>query len=232
MKRVNATDIVVNSIKEAIETGKLHVGDQLPKEEELASQLGVGRSSLREGMKILAAYGVVESRQGEGTFIVDHSAENFSEFLGFFPGDDKQMTFLELRRVIEVGNIVAVCGKATPEDIKNLAKLVHVFDEPREEKDYVEADKDFHAYLLNMLHNPMLTQISNMIMHMREDMLWHLFTRKEIVEDARVAHHKILNALQSRDLEACINAVSEHLDTTVGLIPLVYEKKEKQVMER
>ena len=84
MFRVNATDIVVNYVKDALRAGKLHVGDRLPKEADMAKELGVGRSSLREGMKIQAAYGVIESRQGEGTFVVDHCAQNFSEFLGFF----------------------------------------------------------------------------------------------------------------------------------------------------
>ena len=52
-----------------IRKGELKVGDKLPKEADLAREIGVGRSSLREGMKILAAYGVVEPRQqlnGEG----------------------------------------------------------------------------------------------------------------------------------------------------------------------
>ena len=56
MFRVNATDIVVNYVKDALRAGKLHVGDRLPKEADMAKELGVGRYSLREGMKILAAY--------------------------------------------------------------------------------------------------------------------------------------------------------------------------------
>ena len=45
--------------------------------------MGVGRSSLREALKILNVYGVIESRHGEGTFIVDNRARNFFKFLGF-----------------------------------------------------------------------------------------------------------------------------------------------------
>ena len=67
--RVSASDLVVNNIRSKIQRGELKVGDRLPVEADLARELNVGRSSLREGIKILTAYGVVESRQGEGTFI-------------------------------------------------------------------------------------------------------------------------------------------------------------------
>ena len=80
VERVNATAQVVNTIKRMLQRGELKVGDRLPKEADLAIEIGVGRSSLREGMKILAAYGVVESRQGDGTFIVDNTAKNFFDF--------------------------------------------------------------------------------------------------------------------------------------------------------
>ena len=83
--RVTATSLVVNTIREAIQKGKLKVGDKLPNETELAKEIGVGRSSFREGIRILAAYGVVEVRQGEGTFIVNKISEQILEFLGFFP---------------------------------------------------------------------------------------------------------------------------------------------------
>lgn len=224
MKRVNATDIVVDYVKESVRTGKLHAGDKLPKEGNLAMSLGVGRSSLREGIKILAAYGIVESRQGEGTFIVDRSAENFSEFLGFFSSMNNLMNFLELRRVLEIGNIITIYDKVTPKDIVTLEGFVRVFDEAHPESDYVEADKQFHSYLLGLTHNPMIIQINNMIMKMREDLLWKIFVHPEIVNDARVAHREILNALKSRNREASIEAVAHHLDTTVRRVPIVYGK--------
>lgn len=221
MFRVNATDIVVNSVKDALRAGKLHVGDRLPKEADMAKELGVGRSSLREGMKILAAYGVIESRQGEGTFVVDHCAQNFSEFLGFFPSQENRLPFLELRRVIEVGNILTIYDKVSEEDFAVLNKLVSVFDEKHSEKEYVEADKQFHAYLLELTKNPMLLQISKLLENMRTELLWKLFEHEEIIEDARVAHHRILQALKSRDRAACVEAVLQHLDTTAKRVVLI-----------
>lgn len=215
IERINATALVVNSVKAAIQRGELKIGDKLPREYDMAQELGVGRSSLREGIKILNAYGVVESRQGEGTFIVDNTADKFFEFMGFLPSKENVANFLELRRVIEVGNIVAIYDKLTDKDFENIEKLVNDLDGKRFLEDYVKADKDFHNYLLSFSNNPMIMQVNNMITAMRGDLLNRLFQHEEILEDARIAHRQILEALRKRDLEACVAAVSSHIDITV-----------------
>ena len=63
VQRGSMADQVVKNIREAIADGQWNVGDRLPNEQELAKQLGVGRSSVREGIRILAGYGLVETRQ-------------------------------------------------------------------------------------------------------------------------------------------------------------------------
>ena len=223
MERVNATDLVVNYVKTAIQNGELKIGDKLPREADMAQELGVGRSSLREGIKILNAYGVVEARQGEGTFVVDNRASNFFEFMGFFSNKENMQHFLELRRVIEVGNIVDIHDKLGPKDIAELERLVNVFDVAGQpEAEYVEADKGFHSYMISFSKNPMIIQINNMLTAMRSDLLERLFAHEEIIQDARVAHHKILDALKAQDMDACIEAVGAHLDTTVRRVSQVY----------
>ena len=223
MERINATDLVVNYVKTAIQNGELKIGDKLPREADMAQELGVGRSSLREGIKILNAYGVVESRQGEGTFVVDNRAQNFFEFMGFFSSKENMQYFLELRRVIEVGNIVDIHDKLQPEDIAELERLVNILNqEGLPEADYIEADKAFHGYMISFRKNPMIIQINNMLTMMRKDLLARLFAHEEIVQDARVAHRKILDALKAQDLDECINAVGAHLDTTVKRVSQVY----------
>ena len=213
-ERVSATDQVVNWVKSEIQSGRLRVGDKLPKEADMAEMLGVGRSSLREGMKILNTYGVVESRQGEGTFRVDHVAKNVFEFLGFLPNQENTAYFLELRRVIEVGNVIAICDQLTGEELDKLEALVRVLGEKHTIEEYIEADRAFHHRLIAYTNNPMLIQINNMISEMRSHLLYQLFCHPDIVEDAYIAHGRILQALRDRDVQACIQAVSSHIDIT------------------
>ncbi len=183
--RVSASDLVVNNIRSKIQRGELKVGDRLPVEADLARELNVGRSSLREGIKILTAYGVVESRQGEGTFITDNVASNFFEFMGFFPSKENTEYLIELRRVIEVGNIAAIYDRVTPQQYERLEKMVDVFDEEHTLDEYVEADYNFHNMLIEITGNPMLIQVNNMIRVCA--LLYRLFSHEEIIQDARVS---------------------------------------------
>ena len=222
--RVNATQQVVDSFKDAIKNGSLKAGDRLPNETEIAKKLGVGRSSLREALKILAVYGIIESRHGEGTFIVDNRARNFFEFLGFKKDKENMKYFMKLRRVIEVGNIFYICGKLSKKELDELETYVKVFEDKPQRgiDDLVNADRDFHAKLISYGDNPMLVQINNMITDFRLDLLRRFFTHQYIVDDARKAHRRILEALKKGNAEECLAAVSSHIEITVKHVDTVY----------
>src|SRR6056297_1598946 len=70
-KRESAVDLVINTIKKLIINKKLQPGDRLPSEMELANSFDVSRGSIREAMKILSAFGIVEIKRGDGTYISD-----------------------------------------------------------------------------------------------------------------------------------------------------------------
>ena len=224
IQRVNATQQVVDAFRTAIQKGTFKTGDRLPNETEIAKELGVGRSSLREALKILNVYGVIESRHGEGTFIVDNRARNFFKFLGFERNKENIKEFMELRRVIEVGNIISICGKLSKKELDYLESQVKVFEDKPEHSipEYVEADKNFHAAMISYSHNTMLEFINNMITDYRIDLLQRLFEHEYIVTDARVAHRSILEALKKGDVKRCIETVTKHIEITVKHVDSVY----------
>lgn len=222
VKKVNAADAVVNVIKNEIQSGHLKVGDKLPTEINMAKELQVNRSTLREGLRILSTFGLIESRQGEGTFVVDNRAKNFFEFMGYTPGRENSAKFLELRRILEVGNIVAVCEDITEEDLNKLEEMADIFNHPHELEEYVEADIAFHSYLIDKTDNDMLSQINKMIATLRRDMLTRLFQTEEGRSGVYGAHEKIIQALRSKDKTKCMNAVSTHIDETVVWVDDLY----------
>ena len=222
-ERVSATSYVVNSIRQSIQSGKLKIGDKLPREADMAEELGVGRSTLREAIKILNTYGVVESRQGEGTYIVDKIAQNFFEFMGFFPSKENDIHYLELRRVVEGGSMITIYNKLKEAELNELEKLVDIMNEKHTIDEYVAADVAFHHTLIAYSQNPLLIQINNMLIHMRYDQLNRLFCYHEIVEDAYNEHGGIVQALRSGDLMQCINAVNNHLDKTSDSVKKLFE---------
>ena len=69
IKNKSVVQTVVDSITKAIINGELRPGDKIPTEMELADSFGVGRNSIREAIKILVYYGILEIRRAEGTFV-------------------------------------------------------------------------------------------------------------------------------------------------------------------
>ena len=95
---------VVAAIKAMILTGELSAGDRLPTEKDLGARLGVSRGPFREGVSALAAMGVLDTRQGDGTYVTSLEPSLLMESLSFVVdvrNDDGARQFLAVRRVLE-----------------------------------------------------------------------------------------------------------------------------------
>ncbi|HXF60666.1 MAG TPA: FadR/GntR family transcriptional regulator [Caldilineaceae bacterium] len=155
-----------HSVKEAIRTyildNNLQAGDPLPAESELARQLGVSRSSVREAVKALESLGVLETRRGSGIFVLDFSFEPLLNNLhyGLLFNLDELADLLEVRRVLELGMISQVIPLVTPEQT---AKLQSILVQMRSRAEQGEAfpveDRMFHQALFANLDNRMLLKL-------------------------------------------------------------------------
>ena len=209
--RTGAVDQVIAYVRYAVKNGTYNVGDKLPNESELAATIGVGRSSLREGMRILATYGIVEIRQGDGTYIIDKTVERFLDFLGYIPSSNLQ-DFIDLRRVIEVGTITVACGKLTEKDFQDLENLNSRLDYQNGLDICVQADRDFHIKLMSIVRNPLILQIEKMIYQTRSELLYKLMCYPDVAQDAHTDQEKIIEALRGGQVYECVEAVMAHLN--------------------
>ena len=224
IEHVSATTQVVNAIRDAIRTGELKEGDKLPNETEMSKTLGVGRSSLREGMRILNAYGVVEIRQGEGTFIINKCAERVFEMLGFFSDDPTMQYLIELRHVIEMGSLKLIYDKITPEQCQKLKELSDAIDYSKPTEKNIWVDKKFHELLIEITGNPLLIQIYTMLSKMQANLMSRLMCYEDVFMDASISHHKIIEAIMAKNEEGCVNAMEEHLDNVAKYYQKYYIK--------
>ena len=103
VQRVTAAQAVADRLLTMIRDGRLRPGDQLPTERELADRLGVGRSSVREAMQVLATLNLVEARPGAGTFVRRPRFADFvtAETLGLLALNTRALELLEAREMIE-----------------------------------------------------------------------------------------------------------------------------------
>src|SRR6478736_9149267 len=98
------TDEAILRIKEMIVSGQLGPGDRLPREPDLAEELGLSRNSLREAVRALALMNILDVRQGDGTYVTSLNPDLLLDALTFvvdFHRDDSVLEFLRVRRILE-----------------------------------------------------------------------------------------------------------------------------------
>ncbi|MDR1626807.1 MAG: FadR family transcriptional regulator [Spirochaetia bacterium] len=225
---------IVEKIRGAIEGGTLRQGDKLPPERDLCVQLGVSRTSLREAMRILEAYGVVEPTRGGGTYVTDKFSENVFEFLGFGKKLSRQnfKYLLNARKILEVGAVEQALGPdgaaqtGGGPDPRSLESLV---DEQTKEEDFARLgalDARFHEQLVAMSRNPILAAFYRMIhailLQGTTQVIAYPPSRRIVLHD----HRKIARAFVGRDRKACVRAVCDHLKKTETLIEKYLPKED------
>lgn len=157
------TDRAIARIQELILAGELRPGSRLPPENELAAQLGVGRSSIREAVKALALIRVVDVRQGDGTYVTSLEPHLLLEGLGFavdLVQDDSILQVVEVRRLFEP---VATGLAAERIDDAALARLeAHVEGMEQagnDQEQLLRCDQLFHTTVFEATGNPTLLSI-------------------------------------------------------------------------
>ena len=197
-----------------IQGGELVPGEKLPPERELASLLGVGRPSLREGLRALQLMNVIEVRPGEGTYVSSLKAEQLAEPLRLLLllQDVTYLEVLEARRSIEPA-IAALAAERISED--ELDQLNSCLGRARECVDdppsFLNADLELHSIVVEASRNPLLigimASISSLGPATRQRTAHILGVREKVLEN----HGQIVEAIGRRDAAASWKAMENHI---------------------
>lgn len=166
-ENMSQTDVVVNGIKRMIVEGELAPNAKLPIEKQLAEVLGVSRSSLREGVRALSLLGVVETRQGAGTFVTDLDPSLLLAQLGFvvdLQHDGNAVHLHSVRRVLETEAAEQAALLITDAQIEELAEILDRFEativsHAGDHREMLELDIRFHQIIAEAAGNPVLSAL-------------------------------------------------------------------------
>ena len=211
-EKLSATDHVIEAIKQMLHSGELKVGDKLPNEMELCEMLGVSRSSLREGIKILVNIGYLEVRRGQGTYVVDNFVKNIFNMLGFVHEGENLNYFMSVRRVLECGSIRLIYDKLREEQCDELEQISLGIDSSKSDLEtIIKLDKEFHNKLFEYTENPLMIKLYGMITQMIDYVMSNLMSYEEVSNDAREVHLRLVDALRKKDLYDSMEAIDEHM---------------------
>jgi len=207
---VSQTDVVIEGIRQMIIDGQLRSGDRLPVEKDLAAVLGVSRNPLREGVRALSMMGVLETRQGDGTYVTKLDPSMLLAPIGFVVDlqDGSGTHHLHaVRRVLEMEAAALAAQQIAP------AELEAAVEEPNHET-VIENDIAFHRIIADAADNPVLAALINALGgRTMRDRLRRSITEPGADETAHAEHLSILAALTAHDPDRARIRMAAHLFT-------------------
>src|SRR5262249_40092723 len=210
-------DRVAARIRDVIDKGQYEAGARLPSEADLAGQLQVSRSVLREAVSRLEAQGVLNVRRGKGMYVGDRGGLSscvrlVHSALTIAPKDLMQLA--ELRRGIEVQAARLAAQRAKPEDIDALTALAERMDNEKiEYLESVEADCDFHRKIVEITGNPLMRNVMEVIQEFIRAEMVQTTPRQRNRKRSRQLHGPIVDAIRSGDADAAERAMKVHMDS-------------------
>lgn len=210
-RRPGLIDATVETLKERITSGEWAVGTRIPTEPALVELLGVGRNTVREAVQSLVHSGLVERRQGSGTYVLSASegAVSMSRHLV----DARQGDVIEVRRALEVEAARLAARRRTSTDAQHLQRMRDARQEAYESGDLermVDTDLDLHRTIVRTADNPVLQSLyENLLDAIVENIRFNFVT--EDGSHGPHAHDGLVEAIVAGNEVAAISETREYL---------------------
>lgn len=217
--RSSVAQQLLERIKKALIRGELLPGDYLPSENELTHSLGIGKSSVREAIKMLQAIGIVEVKRGQGTMICREPGEPLVDPMAFGMILARGMTrdVLEFRKMFEPAYTLQAMQNAHPEDHFRIQQSIEAMASAiANGEQTARHDVAFHRSILKATHNPMTIRVGETLIQLIEAALET--SMQTLPEVALKDHQAIYAAFQAGDVEGvkmAIEVSSESWETNL-----------------
>jgi GntR family transcriptional regulator, transcriptional repressor for pyruvate dehydrogenase complex len=217
--RRRLVDQVIEQLQTRISLGHLAPGDRLQTEDQLTAQLGVSRTTLREAVSVLARSGVLDVRQGDGTYVRAHLAPG--EPLDVRLRRAAALEVYEVRRMLEIETARLAAARRTDDDLAALHTHLAARDEARARHDVdalVEADVSFHLAIAVASRNAVLADLFRSFATRLRDTIADVIRDPTLPEDTAPLHRALLEAIARQDATAAVDATRLLLDADARLL--------------
>lgn len=215
-RRSGLVDQVIAQLREAVAGGEWPLGQRIPPEAELAATLDVGRNTVREAVRALAHGGLLEVRQGDGTYV--RATSEVSGAIRRLCGTELRQA-LQVRRLLEVEGARLAATERTPADVESLTSLLAARDAAwvsEQFAEFVHADTEFHLAVVRCGHNELLTELYR---GLTEVVIASVATTAQPqAETADVGHQGLLDAITDGDADRAAVEAGTFLDELIAQV--------------
>jgi GntR family transcriptional regulator, transcriptional repressor for pyruvate dehydrogenase complex len=213
----------VERLGTAIRLGLLVPGSRLPPERDLAEQLRISRSTLRQALTTLVQSGHLVSVRGRagGTFVADEPPLG-QEAEGEVLTEDARAV-LDYRVAVETGATVLAAERATEADLERLLEPTERMDEAGPFEEYRRADVRFHIGVAEASHSPRLITAMTEVQGQMSDLIHRIAHPQEVLVASNQQHRRLISLLRRRDTGRAVRLMRLHMEGTehilAGLLP-------------
>lgn len=234
-KRIKTEKIyeqVADSLITMIKEGRLQPGDKLDSVEQLAKNFGVGRSAIREALSGLRSMGLVEMRQGEGTYVKTFDARLFTLPVSsaFLMKRDDVKELYQVRKILEVGTAVYAAESYADKDLQKMEEALQLMADAKGNDILAEqADIDFHLAIAQATQMNLLIHLMGSVSELISETIRE--TRRVLLytEDRSMIlykeHERIYQAIKNRQADQARERMYEHLENVERLLFQELDKK-------
>lgn len=211
---------VAEQIIEAIRSGIYKMGDRLPPERTIAEEMGVSRPSIREALSALQIVGVLESRAGDGTYVV-RTPDRHDAVSSLLEEEESPVEALAARRILERAVVQSAALRVNPPARERLAQALDALRRAAEQRDFEAfsaANARFHLEIVRMAGSDMLERTVGPLIDVMQRQLGQELRRREYVLDAAffdtvfAVHVGVFEALVAGDAATAAEAMDRHFD--------------------
>lgn len=217
--RASLADGVVEQLRAAIADGTFAIGSKLPTEKQLTESFQVGRTTLREAVRVLAHEGLVVSRQGSGVYV---AADTVSTELERRLGVASLLDILQARFALETHSARLAAQHRSDDDVAHLVALLAERDaHPSGSERFVEIDLEFHRGIVAASGNEVLLDVFNALNPRLSDAFADVVAFEltdPVLAEHTTGHHGILEAIRSRQPEEAARIAGDLLADTIARV--------------
>ena len=215
----------VERLGTAIRVGLLAPGSRLPAERELARELGISRSTLREALTTLVQSGHLVSMRGRsgGTFVAEKppladEAAPADVLLG-----EAATAILDSRVAVEAGAVLLACERAEREDLQRLEEVVERMVKADDFEEYRRADIRFHIGVAEAAHSPHLVTEMTEVQGRMSELIALIAHPEQVLTHSNAQHRRLVRLLRKQEAASAVALMREHIEGTehilAGLLP-------------
>ena len=192
IQKKSLADMVAEQLRRQITEGVYTIGDKLPTEPALMKTFKVGRSSIREAVKLLVNMGVVQVRQGAGTFVAEASDANGGS-INMSIADRTELD--EVRKILDIAIVEKAVARRTEKDIERMQSSLEARKANAKDgllKECIEADMNFHIAIADIYRSASLHLLSEFN---------RIYDGTDCFINSQSSHEKLLRYIIAGDLK-------------------------------